>query len=155
MCRTKNRLTDREKERFFEHGLAGWMKIESSRLGDISIRDKVKILNEIEAKRKILPDTPNVHGKPQMSIRHNKWCSLHKTNLHDNSECFSQTKRKSPPSFNKKDEQKKSTNYSEKFGLLKEEVKAPAKLMFKGELKGKELNFLIDTGRQKTICQEN
>ena len=48
---TDEKITQREKEKFFRRGLPQWMKIEFLRLGALTVKGKTKVIREIELYR--------------------------------------------------------------------------------------------------------
>ncbi len=124
--------------------------MEISRLGSIDIKEKIKILAEIESKKRMLYAREYLPRKgEQIHQKRGKWCNLHRTDSHNNSECFTQRKDKHKIETKDRTEKIKSLNQKERFAILKEDNKAPARLIFKGKIEEQDVDFLIDSGATK------
>ncbi|ORE00359.1 TF26 [Hepatospora eriocheir] len=132
----KERFNDRELSELFYSGIPKWMQYECIRLGNMSLRDKVRILYQLEVKHQ---------EDYQKERKGNKFNDVNKNQLHNTTE-----------TRNKKD----GRNYNEekkmeKMGVIAEVDKGPDEIMLNCEVKEiGQCEALLDTGAKQNFINE-
>ncbi|KAI5153692.1 hypothetical protein ENBRE01_3227, partial [Enteropsectra breve] len=143
----------------FWEGLSKKTRLEMARLSQSGSACITEYISKIE--EKIIQETTLERLQPRNNKRimtatapatnpmmKGKWCNMHKTSAHDNTECFMQKKRNAAKT--KSPDNKTIYNY-----LLLEDFVSTSRLEFQGKLNNVQVVFNLDTGADENYISES
>ncbi|KAI4293378.1 hypothetical protein PAPHI01_2652 [Pancytospora philotis] len=153
LCVSKeNVLTDREKVRLFNRGLASWMRLEAARIEGKTMEETVKMIEKLE-RAKTEHETRTFKPKQFPSSR---YCTYHRSTSHDTRDCRTTRHREDT---GKHGEGITKQDGDEKANIIFEKRTSMTKATVKTQIEEREVEALCDTGAtcsivRRELCDE-
>ncbi|KAF9760601.1 Retrovirus-related Pol polyprotein from transposon 17.6 [Nosema granulosis] len=134
-------------------------EIEKVLLKDLNKMKKKDVIEETKTTESELRDKRNLTGKGHSEIRRtysNKWCSIHKNSTHNTKECYynkSNDTRGQVTNFTRREEPYNKRE-NDNCNLLVEPIIEIKTVELEGEIEGREVKFILDTGASKNFINE-